>query len=950
MAYYISFLKTLSFRLNKHTIHFFYNEHTNDFPLYTEAIKFFHHSESMVRIAVRTLTLNVYKVDDDSMLRFVIDKTAVPYFANLVWFIGNHILEIDACVRNDADHRSLGRLKDLVAEHLDHVHYLNDILCLRIENLNEVLTGHLLNRLFIPLYVYSLVRIPTPKASNSATTLEDMKPHVSKVTALFLLSQVFLIITHVPLVRLLAWIIFHGDANIFTERGATRIQEYSSTTTSSTASSTASKKRTTIAHYNADAYDLTTLQASDATLMRAKPSFVAPSQPLEKSLKEHIQKSTSREVSPALATSSGEMDPTSVTSASKDKKKKKEKRRSKEPSPPNAASACEATTSAVVAAAVASEATEPSPVAGNGGAFASLPKLTGLSAGQAPTDSAVEGEESNEAKSGVGPITPKEEFSLETRPFLTVVFEVLDCSENDYLVLFSLCLLRAIQENEGMSQALLESVRIPCRQSNTKEWYNVSVVEKLLQILFSACQYGSKIRLVTLDAAIDLLKGMVVGCKDGKSYLADTHFAQLEGIKEESTLLLRNFYKSEEIFLDMFEDEYRAATRPAPKVELVLSDASLLLPPTVTPLTGIDFTKRLPCGEVERARRSIRTFFKLRQLSLDIQGHLETKLPLSSPDSCVQVQDVLDLNNSDLLAVTVTPNTSTSKQQPTSTSAGGGGGLTKQRRFLVVDVYQIVLVEPDATRLGWGVATFVGFLQDLEVVTDKEDSRCLHVTVHSPRSSSGVASLHVPASRTVPLLSATFTFDDHIRCMAAKQRLTKGRIKARQRKMHQIAKLLELPGNVGPACPSPPTTNLTSVRSGSNSISGGIQQDFSRSRSSSQSPRQGRRTGGSYRPLFNTSSKVPGGAALLGRDRSVFGGWPQQATGSTSKQTSSREQHQRRPASTSAAASTSSSGYPGESIAMSRFDRRESTGDDDVTDNPDEHEDTFDAETSLHND
>ena len=58
---------------------------------------------------------------------------------------------------------------------------------------------------------------------------QDMKPHVSKVTALFLLSQVFLIITHVPLVRLLAWIIFAGDANIFTERGAARIAEYSST-------------------------------------------------------------------------------------------------------------------------------------------------------------------------------------------------------------------------------------------------------------------------------------------------------------------------------------------------------------------------------------------------------------------------------------------------------------------------------------------------------------------------------------------------------------------------------------------------------------------------------------------------------------------------------------------------------------------------------------------------
>jgi len=35
-------------------------QHTNDFALYTEAIKFFNHPESMVRIAVRTITLNVY--------------------------------------------------------------------------------------------------------------------------------------------------------------------------------------------------------------------------------------------------------------------------------------------------------------------------------------------------------------------------------------------------------------------------------------------------------------------------------------------------------------------------------------------------------------------------------------------------------------------------------------------------------------------------------------------------------------------------------------------------------------------------------------------------------------------------------------------------------------------------------------------------------------------------
>lgn len=47
---------------------------------------------------------------------------------------------------------------------------------------------------------------------------------------------------------------------------------------------------------------------------------------------------------------------------------------------------------------------------------------------------------------------------------------------------------------------------------------------------------------------------------------------------------------------------WRVQTRPL-NVEFMMMDASVLLPPTGTPLTGIDFMKRLPCGEVERARK-----------------------------------------------------------------------------------------------------------------------------------------------------------------------------------------------------------------------------------------------------------------------------------------------------------------------------------------------------------
>ena len=145
--------------------------------------------------------------------------------------------------------------------------------------------------------------------------------------------------------------------------------------------------------------------------------------------------------------------------------------------------------------------------------------------------------------------------------------------------------------------------------------------------------------------------------------------------------------------------------------------------------------------------------------------------------------------------------------------------------------------EPDSHRLGWGVAKFSGFLQDLEVSSDKEDSRCLHVTVHKPSCGT--------RGSPVPLLSATFTFDDHIRCMAAKQRLTKGRMKARQRKMHLIAKLLELPTAVSTACPSPPQHTLSSLRAGARRPPGPAR---------------------SRQPLFSGNLRVPGAATPVSRE------------------------------------------------------------------------------------
>ncbi len=83
----------------------------------------------------------------------------------------------------------------------------------------------------------------------------------------------------------------------------------------------------------------------------------------------------------------------------------------------------------------------------------------------------------------------------------------------------------------------------------------------------------------------------------------------------------------------------------------------------------------------------------------------------------------------------------------------------KLRRFLVVDSFQLILVEPSNKRMGWGVVKFVGFLQDLEVQPDLNDSKSLQITVKSS-----------PIKKSPVVMVAKFVFDDSIRCMAAKQR------------------------------------------------------------------------------------------------------------------------------------------------------------------------------------
>lgn len=81
--YYVSFLKSLTMKLNEETVNFFFNDKFKTFPLYHHAIKYYNHREQMVRTSVRTITLKIYSLKNDKMHELFAGLPYCAYFACL---------------------------------------------------------------------------------------------------------------------------------------------------------------------------------------------------------------------------------------------------------------------------------------------------------------------------------------------------------------------------------------------------------------------------------------------------------------------------------------------------------------------------------------------------------------------------------------------------------------------------------------------------------------------------------------------------------------------------------------------------------------------------------------------------------------------------------------------------------------------------------------------------
>ncbi|KAI9208603.1 uncharacterized protein BJ171DRAFT_489499 [Polychytrium aggregatum] len=151
LYHFITLLKNLSIKLDERTIRLLYNEHLNDFPLFSEAVKHQRHEETMIRTAVRTIVLNVFKADDSLATQFIIEKRR--YFATLCRWLSLDCEDLTEVLAAEIPDRY--KLESIHDNITDQLLFIQDIFLLNIEyiskSLTETLTDHLLRQLLLDL-------------------------------------------------------------------------------------------------------------------------------------------------------------------------------------------------------------------------------------------------------------------------------------------------------------------------------------------------------------------------------------------------------------------------------------------------------------------------------------------------------------------------------------------------------------------------------------------------------------------------------------------------------------------------------------------------------------------------------------------------------------------------------------------------------------------------------
>ncbi|GAB2300749.1 hypothetical protein Dimus_034786 [Dionaea muscipula] len=215
-AYYVSFLRAVSGKLNRDTLCLLVKvqeDTVTSFPLYSEALKFAHHGEKMIQTAIRSVTLNIYNVSDDMVYRFITNPPVSKYFTDLVlglreqclWLDVNvHAMEYSSftfpvknAIKDPYTNDKLKELVSVAAKFVDDLFYIKDLFCVGQSRLSGLVTQKLLGLLVIP--------ITSPFMQSNQNT----GVRISPITSIFILARILQVVDRIEIINSVASLVLY---------------------------------------------------------------------------------------------------------------------------------------------------------------------------------------------------------------------------------------------------------------------------------------------------------------------------------------------------------------------------------------------------------------------------------------------------------------------------------------------------------------------------------------------------------------------------------------------------------------------------------------------------------------------------------------------------------------------------------------------------------------------
>eukprot|EP00178_Gracilaria_changii_P018177 TRINITY_DN517_c0_g1_i1.p1 TRINITY_DN517_c0_g1~~TRINITY_DN517_c0_g1_i1.p1 ORF type:complete len:987 (+),score=164.47 TRINITY_DN517_c0_g1_i1:272-3232(+) len=202
IAAFISTVKTITIRLDRDLLQLFFDPVRNVFPLYDVVTKFYGHHESMVRIAVRNITLAIFAIQDAEALKYLA-RDGNKYFVNTIRFLSRIcgsvarafelLLDDGREVRRTRTRTGIFRRKVRISDVTDRLEeienicsYLNDVCVISRDVLRPVLI-RLTSNLFLSPFFRPLASLASPdavRARNKLWRLGNRQKTISHKTAL----------------------------------------------------------------------------------------------------------------------------------------------------------------------------------------------------------------------------------------------------------------------------------------------------------------------------------------------------------------------------------------------------------------------------------------------------------------------------------------------------------------------------------------------------------------------------------------------------------------------------------------------------------------------------------------------------------------------------------------------------------------------------------------------